>query len=73
MPDNMIPHRGTFTKTGRNTSHPCLLAPLGVLDGAMVDVEVMPRTLMRVMKKWEWKGYVGLGLSNDGDDGGALG
>jgi len=44
----------TFTAPGRNTSHPCMLAPLGMLDGSMVDRETMRRTLHQVMKNWDW-------------------
>ena len=44
----------TFTTPGRNTSHPCMLAPLGMLDGAMVDRETMRRTLHQMMKDWDW-------------------
>ena len=45
----------TFTKPGRNTSHPCILAPLGMLDGSMADRETMRRTLHRVMENWDWE------------------
>jgi hypothetical protein len=44
----------TFTTPGRNTSHPCMLAPLGMLDGSMVDRETMRRTLHKVMDNWDW-------------------
>ncbi len=44
----------TFTQAGRNTSHPCMLAPLGMLDGAMVDRATMQRTLHRVADNWDW-------------------
>jgi hypothetical protein len=44
----------TFTSPGRNTSHPCMLAPLGMLDGSLVDRETMRRTLHQVMKNWDW-------------------
>jgi hypothetical protein len=44
----------TFTKPGLNTSHPCMLAPLGMLDGAMVDRPTMARTLHRMMQNWDW-------------------
>jgi hypothetical protein len=44
----------TFTKPGLNTSHPCMLAPLGILDGAMVDRPTMARTLHRMMENWDW-------------------
>jgi len=46
---------GTFTDPGLNTSHPCLLAPLGILDGAMADPNIMRSTLLRVMQNWDWK------------------
>jgi hypothetical protein len=46
---------GTFHDPGLNTSHPCMLAPLGILNGAMVDPEIMRVTLLRVMKNWDWK------------------
>ena len=45
----------TFTEPGRNTSHPCMLAPLGMLDGSMVDRETMRRTLHKVMDNWDWQ------------------
>ena len=44
----------TFTKPGYAVSHPCLLAPLGMLDGAMVDRATMQRTLKKVMQVWNW-------------------
>jgi hypothetical protein len=44
----------TFTTPGRNTSHPCMLAPLGMLDGSGVDRETMRRTLHKVMDNWDW-------------------
>jgi len=44
----------TFTVPGRNTSHPCMLAPLGMLDGSMVDRETMRQTLHQMMKDWDW-------------------
>ena len=46
---------GTFVDRGLNTSHPTMLAPLGMLNGAMVDPEFMRATLQRVMKDWDWK------------------
>lgn len=45
---------GTFTESGRNTSHPCILAPFGMLDGSMVDRETMRRTLHKMMGSWDW-------------------
>lgn len=51
--------RDTFHTPGRNTSHPCMLAPLGMLDGSMVDPAVMRNTLRRVMDGWEWNGTWG--------------
>jgi hypothetical protein len=44
----------TFTVPGRNTGHPCLLAPLGMLDGRLADPEIMRRTLHKVMDNWDW-------------------
>ena len=46
---------GTFEDPGKHTAHPCLLAPLGMLDGAMVDFKTMRSTLLRVMQDWDWK------------------
>lgn len=46
---------GTFHDPGQNTSHPCMLAPLGMLDGAMVDRKIMRATLVRLMENWDWK------------------
>jgi len=43
-----------FTGPGRNTGHPCILAPFGMLDGSMVDRETMRRTLHKVMTSWSW-------------------
>lgn len=45
----------TFTTPGRNTSHPTMLAPLGMLDGGMVDRETMRRTLHKMMENWDWE------------------
>ncbi len=45
----------TFTTPGRNTSHPCMLAPLGMLNGAMVDRETMRRTLHKILEDWDWE------------------
>ena len=44
----------TFRKPGENTSHPCMLAPLGMLDGTGVDRETMRRTLHKMMENWDW-------------------
>ncbi len=44
----------TFRNVKESTSHPCMLAPLGMLDGREVDRETMRRTLHRVMEKWDW-------------------
>jgi len=42
------------TAHGQSTSHQCMLAPLGMLDGSMVDRETMRRTLHKVMANWNW-------------------
>jgi hypothetical protein len=44
----------TFRKAGENTSHPCMLAPLGMLDGTGVDRETMRRTLKKIIAGWDW-------------------
>ena len=47
----------THTKTwekGFHWSHPDMLGPLGMMDGAMVDHQVMRRTLTKVMQEWDW-------------------
>lgn len=44
----------TFTTPGRNTSHPCMVAPLGMLNDLTVDRETMRRTLRRIMGDWDW-------------------
>lgn len=44
----------TFITPGRNTSHQCMVAPLGMLDGSMVDRETMRRTLHKIMENWDW-------------------
>ena len=47
----------TQTRTwepGFHWSHPDILGPLGMLDGAMVDHAVMRRTLTKVMNEWDW-------------------
>jgi len=49
----------TFATPGRNTSHPCLVAPLGMLDGKMVDRNTMDRTLTRILSGWDWNGTWG--------------
>ena len=46
--------RGTFTQPGRAVSHPSILAPLGMLDGGLVDRETMLRTLEKVRQVWNW-------------------
>jgi hypothetical protein len=45
---------GTFTKPGENTSHPCMIAPLGILNGVGVDLPTMQRTLHRINENWDW-------------------
>jgi protein-glucosylgalactosylhydroxylysine glucosidase len=42
------------TYTERNHDHPSMLGALGVLSGNGVDRETMRRTLIRVMKDWQW-------------------
>jgi hypothetical protein len=44
----------TFRDLGRNASHPSMLAPLGMLNGAMAEPGMMRNTLLRIMKDWEW-------------------
>ncbi len=51
---NGITSRGTFTQPGHAVSHPCLLAPLGMLDGGMVNRAAMRRTLKKVLQVWNW-------------------
>jgi hypothetical protein len=46
---------GTFTEPGKNTSHPCQLAPLGMLNGKMADPGIMRATLLRTLQNWDWK------------------
>ncbi len=46
--------RNTFTQPGLAVSHPCLLAPLGMLNGGMVNRNTMRRTLEKVLKVWNW-------------------
>lgn len=46
--------RKTFTQPGLAVSHPCLLAPLGMLNGGMVNRNTMRRTLEKVLKVWNW-------------------
>jgi hypothetical protein len=47
--------RGTFADSGRNVSHPCMVAPMGILNGSMVDRRTMRATLDRVLSVWNWK------------------
>lgn len=49
----------TFQNPAHTTSHPTLLAPLGMLDGTMADMTTMRNTLRLVMKEWDWKGTWG--------------
>ena len=42
------------TYTERNYDHPSMLGALGFLPGAVVDREVMRRTLHKTMKEWQW-------------------
>ena len=42
----------TFTE--RNTDHPSMLGALGMLPGDGVDRETMRRTLVKVIKEWQW-------------------
>jgi len=42
------------TFSARNYDHPSMLAALGMLAGDRVDRETMRRTLMKVMKEWQW-------------------
>jgi len=46
------PH--TFDTPGQAVSHPCLVAPLGILDGAMTNRETMRRTIDQIKTKWNW-------------------
>lgn len=46
------PH--TFDKPGQAVSHPCLVAPLGILDGAMVNRETMRKTIDKLKSAWNW-------------------
>ena len=43
----------TFDSPEFQTSHPCILAPMGMLDGALVNPDVMKKTLKRVMQSWD--------------------
>jgi hypothetical protein len=43
----------TWGESGR-WSHPDVIGPLGMLDGAMVDHGIMRATLSCVMEKWNW-------------------
>ena len=45
----------TFSDPKQSTSHPCILGPLGMLDGSLVDRETMRRTLHKVMEHWDWE------------------
>jgi hypothetical protein len=42
------------TYTERNSDHPSLLGALGMLPGDGVDRETMRRTLVKVLKEWQW-------------------
>lgn len=42
------------TYTERNYDHPSMLGALGMLPGDGVDRETMRRTLLKVMKQWQW-------------------
>jgi hypothetical protein len=42
----------TFTE--RNYDHPSMLGALGMLPGEAANRETMRRTLMKVMKEWQW-------------------
>jgi hypothetical protein len=42
----------TFTE--RNYDHPSMLGTLGMLPGEEADRETMRRTLIKVMKEWQW-------------------
>jgi protein-glucosylgalactosylhydroxylysine glucosidase len=42
------------TYSERNYDHPSMLGALGVLPGDGVDRDIMHRTLLRVMKEWQW-------------------
>ena len=44
----------TTWEPGNHWSHPDVLGPLGVLDGALVDHQVMRATLAKVMAEWDW-------------------
>jgi hypothetical protein len=44
----------TFSRPGQAVSHPCITAPLGILDGGMVDIDTMRRTLEKVCDVWNW-------------------
>ncbi len=39
---------------GKHWSHPDILAPLGMLDGALADHAVMRATLSKVFAEWDW-------------------
>jgi protein-glucosylgalactosylhydroxylysine glucosidase len=42
------------TYTERNADHPSMLGAFGMLPGDGVDRETMRRTLVKVMKEWQW-------------------
>lgn len=44
----------TFLQPDLAASHPCLLAPLGMLNGEMVNRSIMRRTLKKVLEVWNW-------------------
>ena len=44
----------TDTFTARNTGRPCMLSAFGMLDGSMVDREIMRRTLHKMVSSWDW-------------------
>ena len=44
----------TFTDESKRRDHPTLLAAMGILPGDTVDRETMRRTLLQVMKRWQW-------------------
>ncbi len=42
------------TYTERNSDHPSMLGAMGMLPGDGVDRETMRRTLIKVLKEWQW-------------------